>query len=213
MSRDFFIGRQSKAEDFALDGKQWVKRTSCWRELALSHLIQHKPSAAYSQKKNLSWPSLTPHTKPERPWRQWINCSPLSLIHHILNRNELQAQNCCGLDYKRPKRGILFKLCTVNKNKHSGNVFFLIGLTLKKRKKQRSVSSQGCICRFWHLPTHTGELPTHRLVLSVNNNTGLKQRATEENFLELPSPLHRTCLGKTADEKYHPLTSPHAEII
>ncbi len=49
--------------------------------------------------------------------------------------------------------------------------------------------------------------------MALVNNTSLKQQATEENFLQLLSPQHHTRLGKTADEKYHPLTSPHAEII
>lgn len=45
------------------------------------------------------------------------------------------------------------------------------------------------------------------------NNTSLKQQATVENFLEFPPPTSHTHLGKTADEKYHPHTSPRAEII
>ena len=45
------MGRQGKAADLALEGKQGVKRTSCWGELVQSHLIQRKPSAACSQKK------------------------------------------------------------------------------------------------------------------------------------------------------------------
>lgn len=49
--------------------------------------------------------------------------------------------------------------------------------------------------------------------MALVNNTSLEQQATQENFLEFLSPLHRTRLGKIADEKYHPLTSPHTEII
>lgn len=46
------------------------------------------------------------------------------------------------------------------------------------------------------------------------NNTSPEQQATEENFLEFPPrPYLSRVSGKTADEKYHPLTSPHAEII
>lgn len=47
------------------------------------------------------------------------------------------------------------------------------------------------------------------------NNTSPEQQATEENFLEFPplAPYLSHVSGKTADEKYHPLTSPQAEII
>ena len=169
MLRDFFIGRQGKAADFAFEGKQWVKRTSCWRELAQSHLIQHKPSAAYSQgkkKKNLAWPSLTPHTKPERPWRQWINCSPLSLIHHILNRNELQAQNGRSRDYKKAKKGILFNFVqTVNKNKHWDSFFyFFLGggaQWVNPKRKQQMGSSGGCVYTGFDRLTRT-QVQEHR---------------------------------------------------
>lgn len=73
-----------------------MKRTSCWRELAQSHLIQHTPRllslCSYLEKRNLVWPSLTPHSKPGRPWRWWINCSSPSLIDHISYRTRAHVQ-------------------------------------------------------------------------------------------------------------------------
>lgn len=82
---------------------------------------------------------------------------------------------------------------------------YLIGLTLKKAD--------------WlvHKVVHAG-FGTHRHKnidnwIALVNNTSLKQQATVEVPFSSFLPLHHTRLGKTADEKYHPRTSPHAEII
>lgn len=192
-----------------------MKRTSCWRELAQSHLIQHKPSAAYAQReeKNLAWPSLTPHTKPERPWRQWINCSPLSLIHRILNRNELQTQKCCSPDYKRPKRGILFNFVqTENKKQtlHFFNYFdfFYFFCALGRPEKEtanRLFTRSYGTCGLWHAHRTTSTRDTS---VTPVNNTSMKQQATEENFPELPSPPHHTC----QENSWWKIPSPHISL-
>lgn len=66
------------------------------------------------RKRNLAWPSLTPHSKPGRPWRWWINCSSPSLIDHISYRTRAQKREAL----KDSKKGSFGRVVHSKQHKH-----------------------------------------------------------------------------------------------